>query len=103
MIGDTSRDNALNCQGDKMKFQPGTMVKCTDRESLKGTVIPVNDPRIWTNTLAFRGTPSQTQVDQHIAWCIDNGLQFDTETPVDWGEGYLYWDSTDSLSKIGAA
>lgn len=75
----------------------GTKVNCDYRGELVGTVIARNDVRIWSNTLAFHGTPTQEQVDKHIAWCLDNGLSFDHETAIDWGDNCYRWDDTKQL------
>ncbi len=79
-------------------FTPGTKVHCAYRENLIGVVIPSNDPRIWTNTLAFRDAPTQAQVDNHIAWITADGMNLDKETAVDYGDSCFRWDSTNSLS-----
>lgn len=81
----------------------GTRVHCNYRhpdgfgQNVRvGIVIAPNDPRIWTNTLAFRGEPTQEQVDRHLEWCTANNLPL-RDTPVDWGNGVFLWDDTEQV------
>lgn len=91
------------------KLPVGTKVHCTYRHYRKdscqpwmehtheGVVIADNDPRIWADTLAFRGMPTQEQVNNHLTWCKDNGLDFEDETPIAWNYGKFQWDRTDAV------
>ena len=91
------------------KLPVGTKVHCSYRHARKdstqpwiettheGVVIADNDPRIWENTLAFHGLPTQEQVDQHLKWCAANGLTFEEHTAIAWNYGKFQWDSTDEV------
>lgn len=57
-----------------------------------GEVLAVNDPRAWANTLAFSGgTPSQEQVDYHLANLAERGITI-KDTPVKYPFGVM-WDT----------
>lgn len=57
-----------------------------------GEVLAVNDPRAWANTLAFSGgTPSQEQVDHHLAKLAERGITI-KDTPVKYPFGVM-WDT----------
>lgn len=85
---------------NKKTFNVGDRVTCDYRGTWRGTVIPINDVRIWSNTLAFNGIPTQEEVNKHIQSCIIMGLSFEDETPVEWEFGKFYWDSTENLHLI---
>jgi hypothetical protein len=62
-----------------------------------GVVLAVDDPRAWTDTLAFPGrTPTQEEVSEHVA-----RYTFGGRTPVLWDFGSHglkpHWERTDSL------
>lgn len=80
-------------------FEPGTRVKCAYRKNdgtgyeHVGTVLAVNDPRVWTGSIAFGDrTPTQEEVDGHVAWCHSQNLLADAKQPVKWDFGKIYWD-----------
>ncbi len=91
------------------KLPVGTKVHCAYRHArkdsmqpwiehtLEGVVIADNDPRIWADTIAFRGVPTQAQVDDNIAWWLANDLDFEDETPIDYGDDCYLWDQTDKV------
>lgn len=55
-----------------------------------GTVLAVNDPESWANTLAFSGrTPSQGEVDEHLAKLKAEGVEV-SDTPVRWAFGVMW-------------
>ncbi len=58
----------------------------------KGVVLAINDPRPWSNTLAFPGrTPTVEEVDAHLANLAERGLSI-TKTPVLYSFGVM-WDT----------
>jgi hypothetical protein len=64
-----------------------------------GVVLSRSDPAVWANTIAFAGTPSQTDVDKHIESCEAQGLLRDT-VPVGWdfeGEVKIHWEPKSGL------
>lgn len=65
-----------------------------------GMVLAVNDPRAWTNTLRFLGTPPQEAVDAHVARCQSQGL-LQNDVPVLWDFGphgtKVWWEPITSL------
>lgn len=89
---------------------PGTEVSCSYRWPYqsahpdcwqpphKGVVLALDDPRAWTNTIAFPGrTPEQEECTAHVKKCRDNGW-LSTSVPVLWdstvtpGEQWVGWD-----------
>jgi hypothetical protein len=63
----------------------------------KGEVLAHNDPRAWTNTLAFHSTPSQAEVDAHLANLAERGLDVTDKTPVlyCWG---VAWETAEKVA-----
>lgn len=65
-----------------------------------GVVLAVNDPRAWTNTLRFRGIPSQKAVDAWIAELQARG-EVMRHVPVLWDFGShglrVWWEQADRL------
>ena len=67
----------------------------------KGVTLAQNDVRAWTGTFAFMGTPTQDEVDRHIAWCHGLNLLEKEKVPVLWdfvnqiGEPYqkVQWET----------
>jgi hypothetical protein len=67
-----------------------------------GTLLAVNDPRAWYETLAFPcrdgQLPSQADVDAHVAWCESQNLltkSDDPHVPVLWAFGsetQVWWE-----------
>lgn len=88
---------------------PGTEVSCSYRWPYqsahpdcwqpphKGVVLALDDPRAWTNSIAFPGkTPTQEECTAHVQWCVNNDL-LKTAVPVLWtpttpGEQWIGWD-----------
>jgi hypothetical protein len=66
-----------------------------------GTVLDNTDPRAWTGTLAFQGTPTVEQTRAHVAWCESKGL-LDGEVPVLWNfpTPRIWWESVKSLVAV---
>jgi hypothetical protein len=67
----------------------------------EGVVLAVDDPRAWTDTLAFPGrTPTQEEVSAHVA-----RFTFTGRTPVLWDFGphglKAHWERTESLRPYG--
>lgn len=62
----------------------------------KGIVLALDDPRAWSNCLAFPGrTPSQAECTAHVQKCLDSGL-LQNDVPVLWtwfDEQEVQWDS----------
>lgn len=56
-----------------------------------GTVLKVNDPRAWGGTGAFPNTPSQEQVDAHLANLQRKGVYLTRTVPVLVG-GRVSWE-----------
>jgi hypothetical protein len=83
-----------------MTFLPGDRVKCTYRGNHLGTVLAIDDPRAWQESIAFEGTPSQEQVTAHVEWCLSQGLLGPSRTPVLWDFGKVYWDTTVKLANL---
>lgn len=71
-----------------------------------GTVLAPNDPRVWIGTLAFPTghTPTQAQVDKHIASvkAMDAMLLGDDKVPVAWDFGCVYWHDVAILNYAGS-
>lgn len=61
----------------------------------RGIVLAPNDPRAWTGTLAFHSTPTQAEVDAHLANLAERGIPL-TGTPVlyPWG---MAWETTEKV------
>jgi hypothetical protein len=66
-------------------------------KSWLGRVLPNNSPLAWTGTLAFHNTPTQAEVDAHIAQCRAMGLDMDDKTAVLWEYGTVDWEPFDQL------
>ena len=65
----------------------------------KGTVLALDDPRAWTGSLAFRGTPTQEETSAHVADCKERGLLSNT-IPVLWNFGTseeIQWETEPHL------
>lgn len=77
-----------------------------------GQLLAANDPRAWTNTLAFTGTPTQDQVNAHFDYLAREGFaaqddqsqwyMTDGDAPVLYQFG-IRWDATDDLQPIECA
>lgn len=61
----------------------------------RGVLLAQNDVRAWTGTLAFHSTPSQAEVDAHLANLAERGIPL-TGTPVlyVWG---VAWETTEKV------
>jgi len=89
---------------------PGTEVGCEYRwpysanhpdcwqPPLRGVILALDDPRAWSNCLAFPGrTPSQEECTEHVQKCLERDL-LKTTVPVLWTwvdgkEQGVQWDS----------
>ena len=76
----------------------GQSVTCEYRGAHVGIVLAVDDPRVWSGSVAFpeMALPEAIAVVAHVAWCRRQGLLRDS-VPVLWGFGSILWDRRDSL------
>lgn len=87
-------------------FPLGKKVYQADRVNLDtgrpwtGYVMAINDPLVWTNTLAFYGTPTQEEVDAHLVYCRTFSTTFETDVPVQFEFGRILWEPADQLIEI---
>lgn len=96
-------------------FELGVRVGCTYRDppalqpwlhqAHRGATISFDDPRAWSDTLAFPSrTPSQREVQEHLAGLALRGIFLGQKSvPVAWDFGRVFWDSTEALYKVEAA
>lgn len=66
-----------------------------------GVLLSNNDPRAWTDTLAFPGRcPTQAEVDAHLAQLASRGLDMGDDCPVLWAFDSgpkVYWSEADLI------
>jgi hypothetical protein len=66
-----------------------------------GEVLAVDDPRAWTDTLAFPGrTPTADEVKAHVEQLHIRPLVYDGRVPVLWSFGKVYWETADNLAEV---
>jgi len=90
-------------------FRPGMRVTVTYRSNSEhnhaGTLLAVNDPKAWAETLQFPGrTPTQAEVDEHLAGKMVAGVfaseSADPRVPIEWDFGKVYWEHTSAIRFI---
>jgi len=88
-------------------FRPGMRVTVTYRSEHNhaGTLLAVNDPAAWAETMAFPGrTPTQAEVDAHLANKMIAGVfaseNTDPRIPIEWDFGKVYWEHTSAIRFI---
>ena len=71
----------------------------------RGTVLAVDDPRAWRNTLAFpsEAPPTVQDVQQHLAKLAARGIHLKDKVPVSWDFGAVYWERESALYVAPAA
>jgi len=96
---DEARKAAMSAE-----FLPGMRVTVTYRaeHNHAGTLLAVNDPRAWAETMAFTGrTPTQAEVDEHLAGKMVAGVfaseSTDPRVPIEWDFGKVYWEPTSAI------
>jgi hypothetical protein len=80
---------------------PGIRVRCEYREHHEGTVLSIEDPRAWIQTLRFPcDEPDPVQVKEHVQDLIRLGRRIDDRIPVLWDFGRAYFDDKAKLYPI---
>lgn len=92
---------------------PGTRITAAYRDyHHQGTVLAVDDPDAWRNTLAFpTDTPDPADVTTHVRRCQDRERHLIAtgrvtrrdSLPVRWDFGRVYWEHADNLEPVTLA
>jgi len=83
-------------------MKPGTRVTAVYRNDHEGTVIAINDPRAWANTMAMgfdNDNPTQEQVDNHLEKLEKRGIVYE-KIAVLWDFGKVYFEEKRDLCHI---
>ena len=81
-------------------YRANTIQPWNEPPTAEGAVISIYDPRIWENTLAFSGLPTQEQVTAHVDKCIADGLTFDRHIPVEYAGNVFQWEAADCVYDV---